>query len=125
MQPGQPVIALSAAPGGTFTEVAAEGAIVEQGGVLYRVDNRPTVLMYGETPAYRAMTSGDEGTDIAQLQFALIALGFASDDPETGVFDDATLEAVVAWQLATGAHADGVVNVGEVVFLPTASASAK
>ena len=118
VQPGQPVIALSAAPGGTFTEVAAEGAIVEQGGVLYRVDNRPTVLMYGETPAYRAMTSGDEGTDIAQLQFALIALGFASDDPETGVFDDATLEAVVAWQLATGAHADGVVNVGEVVFLP-------
>ena len=118
VQFGQPVIALSAAPEGTITEVAAEGAIIEQGGVLYRVDNRPTVLLYGETPAYRAMTSQDEGTDIAQLQSALIALGFASDDLTVGLFDDATLEAVVGWQLATGAHADGVVNIGEVVFLP-------
>jgi multidrug efflux system membrane fusion protein len=118
VQFGQPIVALSAAPGGTFTEVAAEGSIIEEGGVLYRVDNRPTVLMYGQTPAYRAMASGDEGTDIAQLQSALIELGFASDDLETGMFDDATLEAVVVWQLATGAHADGVVNFGEVVFLP-------
>ncbi|GMQ94482.1 MAG: hypothetical protein BMS9Abin12_1974 [Acidimicrobiia bacterium] len=118
VQFGQPVIALSAAPEGTFTWIADEGVIIEQGSVLYRVDNRPTVLLYGEIPVYRAMASGVEGEDVAQLQAALIALGLATDDVRVGTFDDATLEAVVAWQLLTGAHPDGVVNVGEVVFLP-------
>jgi peptidoglycan hydrolase-like protein with peptidoglycan-binding domain len=118
VQFGQPVIALSAAPQGTFTWVAGEGAIIEQGDVLYRVDNRPTVLLYGETPAYRAMALGNEGTDVAQLQAALINLGLAPGDLPIGTFDDATLEAVVAWQISTGAHPDGVVNLGEIVFLP-------
>ncbi len=35
-----------------------------------------------------------------------------------GTFDDATLQVVVAWQDSIGAHPDGVVNLGEVVFLP-------
>ncbi len=118
VQFGQPVIALSAAPAGTFTWVAEEGEIIEQGDVLYRVDNRPTVLLYGETPTYRAMGPGDEGADVAQLQAALIDLGLAPGDLPIGTFDDATLEAVVPWQLSTGAHPDGVVNMGEVVFLP-------
>jgi len=118
VQFGQPVIALSAAPQGTFTWIADEGVIIEQGSVLYRVDNRPAVLLYGEIPVYRAMALGVEGEDVAQLQTALIALGLAADDLSIGTFDDATLEAVVAWQLLTGAHPDGVVNLGEVVFLP-------
>jgi peptidoglycan hydrolase-like protein with peptidoglycan-binding domain len=63
------------------------------------------------------MASGDKGTDVAQLQAALIDLGFASDGFAIGEFDDPTLEAVVVWQLSVGAHPDGVVNLGEVVFL--------
>lgn len=118
VQFGQPVIALSAAPQGTFTWVAEEGTIIEQGDVLYRVDNQPTVLLSGESPAYRAMGLGDEGTDVAQLQASLIDLGFAPGDLAVGTFDDGTLEAVITWQLSTGAHPDGVVNLGEVVFLP-------
>jgi peptidoglycan hydrolase-like protein with peptidoglycan-binding domain len=118
VQSGQNIIALSAAPSGTFTWIAEEGAIVEQGDVLYRVDNQPTVLLHGEVPAYRAMASGDSGSDVTQLQTALIDLGFATDDLANGEFDDATLRAVVAWQLSNGAHPDGVVNLGEVVFLP-------
>ena len=82
------------------------------------MDNQPTVLLHGEVPAYRAMAVGDVGTDVEQLQTALIALGFASDGLVAGEFDDATLEAVLAWQLSDGAHPDGVVNFGEVVFLP-------
>ncbi len=117
VQSGQNVIALSAAPSGTFTWIAEEGDIIGQGDVLYRVDNRPTVLLHGEVPAFRAMASGDNGTDVAQLQAALIDLGFASDGLVVGEFDDPTLEAVVVWQLSVGAHPDGVVNLGEVVFL--------
>jgi hypothetical protein len=76
------------------------------------------MLLYGEVPAYRAMASGDEGEDVAQLQAALIDLGFVAGDPEVATFDDTTLVAVLTWQLSTGAHPDGVVNLGEVVFLP-------
>jgi len=112
------VIALSAAPEGTFTSVAEEGAIIVQGDVLYRVDNRPTVLLYGESPVFRTLGVGEEGADVAQLQASLIDLGFASGDLEIGTFDDVTLEAVVAWQLSIGAQPDGVVNHGEIVFLP-------
>ena len=118
VQFGQPVIALSAAPEGTFTSVAEEGAIIVQGDVLYRVDNRPTVLLYGESPVFRTLGVGEEGADVAQLQASLIDLGFASGDLEIGTFDDVTLEAVVAWQLSIGAQPDGVVNHGEIVFLP-------
>jgi multidrug efflux system membrane fusion protein len=118
VQSGQVVIALSVAPSGTFTWIAAEGAIIGQGEVLYRVDNHPTLLLHGEVPAYRALSSGDRGADVAQLQAALIELGFATDDLAVGEFDDATLKAVLAWQLSNGAHPDGVVNLGEVVFLP-------
>lgn len=118
VQSGQNVVALSTAPSGTFTWIAAEGAILGQGDVVYRVDNQPTLLLFGEVPSYRAMALEDVGADIEQLQTALTDLGFASDDLAVGEFDDATLEAVRAWQLSNGAHPDGVVNLGEVVFLP-------
>jgi peptidoglycan hydrolase-like protein with peptidoglycan-binding domain len=118
VQAGQNIVALSAAPSGTFTWIAGEGTIIALGDALFRVDNRPTVLLRGEIPAYRAMASGDDGVDVAQLQESLIDLGFAPDDLAIGEFDDATLKAVVAWQLSNGAHPDGVVNLGEVVFLP-------
>ena len=118
VQSGQNIVALSAAPSGTFTWIAEEGTIIALGDALYRVDNRPTVLLFGEVPAYRAMASGDDGTDVAQLQESLIDLGFATDGLAIGKFDDATLNAVVDWQLSNGAHPDGVVNLGEIVFLP-------
>lgn len=118
VQAGQDVIALSGAPSGTFTWIAEEGQIIAEGDVLYRVDNQPTVLLGGVVPAYRAISSGDEGEDVAQLQTSLIDLGFATDDLTVGDFGDATLAAVVAWQISNGAHPDGVVNLGEVVFLP-------
>jgi peptidoglycan hydrolase-like protein with peptidoglycan-binding domain len=118
VQAGQNIIALSAAPSGTFTWIAEEGAIIAQGDLLYRVDNQPTVLLHGDVPAYRAIGPGDDGTDVAQLQTALTDLGFVQGDLTVGEFDDATLKAVVTWQLSIGAHPDGVVNLGEVVFLP-------
>ena len=64
------------------------------------------------------MASGARGADVTQLQSAVIDLGFATDDLTIGEFDETTLEAVLGWQLSNGAHPDGVVNLGEVVFLP-------
>lgn len=118
VQFGQPIVAVSAAPSGTFTDLAAEGSIVGQGDVLYRTDNRPTLLVLGETPVYRSIGIGAVGTDVVQLQQALTDLGFAGDELTAGEFDEAMLAAVLSWQTAVGAHPDGVVNIGEVVFLP-------
>ena len=37
------------------------------GGVLYRVDDRPVLLLCGTVPAYRALHVGDAGQDVRQL----------------------------------------------------------
>ena len=57
------------------------GQVVRQGQVLYRVDEAPVVLLYGATPAYRALAEGATaadvtGADVAQLNHDLVALGY-------------------------------------------------
>lgn len=61
-----------------------------------------------------------EGTDVLQLEAALVRLGFDAAGALTadGIWDDATEAAVVEWQLSIGADDDGVLNRGDVVFLP-------
>ena len=54
------------------------------------------------------LEQGDEGDDVAALQTRLIALGYALDD--SGVYDDATLAAVLTFQRAQQLAADGVVG---------------
>lgn len=66
------------------------------------------VLETGSTPI--------EGDDVLQLQRALVRLGY--DSPVTGIFDSATSAAVIRWQHDAGAEPDGIVDLGEVVFLP-------
>jgi peptidoglycan hydrolase-like protein with peptidoglycan-binding domain len=117
---GEPVVATSAVMGNTITRVPEEGSIIDQGGVLYTADARPVVLIIGEVPAYRAMAIGDRGADVEQLEQAMVDLGYAEGDVFSvdGVFDADTLAAVLAWQADLGSHTDGVVNLGEVIFLP-------
>jgi len=55
-------------------------------------------------------------SDVLQLQEALQRLGYSV--PTTGVVDDATTSAIEEWQADIGAVVDGVVNLGEVIFLP-------
>src|SRR5271169_5705344 len=43
---------------GTYTSLFAPGTVVQQGQVLYRVDNEPAVLMAGAVPAWRPFTPG-------------------------------------------------------------------
>jgi peptidoglycan hydrolase-like protein with peptidoglycan-binding domain len=119
-QSGEPVVATSAVMGNTITWVPEEGSISDQGGVLYTADARPVVLIIGEVPAYRAMAIGDSGPDVEQLEQAMVDLGYAEGDVFSvdGVFDGDTLAAVLAWQADIGSHTDGVVNLGEVIFLP-------
>ena len=65
------------------------------------------------------ITSGDplEGDDVAQLEASLTALGYDGVDVD-GRWDDGTKAAVLAWQADNGLDTDGVIDLGEIVFLP-------
>jgi peptidoglycan hydrolase-like protein with peptidoglycan-binding domain len=54
--------------------------------------------------------------DVLQLQEALIRLGYPV--PTSGLIDPGTTAAIEAWQADLGAEVDGVVDLGEVIFLP-------
>ena len=109
--------------GGTFTWLPSVGAVIGRGGTLWRIDNLPIVLMYGSVPAYRTLKEGvGDGPDVTELNENLIDLGF---DPYGAITDDesfgaATVAAVKRWQKADGLPETGEVELGRVVFAPSA-----
>jgi peptidoglycan hydrolase-like protein with peptidoglycan-binding domain len=106
---------------GTITDLADEGSVVRRGQALYSVDGHPVTLLYGNVPAYRTLsTAAENGADVRQLEWNLVALGYDPDREITidDVFDWATREAVERWQAGLGETEDGVVEPSEVVFLP-------
>lgn len=108
---------------GTVTALPDKGAVIEAGQTLYRVDQRPVTLLYGDVPAWRALGEGvTDGADVRQLEANLVALGHATERQLAvdDKFTSATAAAVRRWQKAMGVEQTGVVALGEVVFLPTA-----
>lgn len=107
---------------GTLTALPEDGDVLAQGDVIAEVDgDRRTVLLYGERPAWRPMAEGVEGADVRQLEVALKTLGFigASVEPDRE-FTSTTTDAVKRWQRDLGVDDDGIVQLGEVVFVPDA-----
>ncbi|MFI1334053.1 efflux RND transporter periplasmic adaptor subunit [Streptomyces sp. NPDC020845] len=114
-----PTTTLAARRPGTVTEAPEAGDRITRGKALYEVDGRPVTLMYGSTPAYRALKKGAEGADVRQLEKNLSALGytgFTVDDEYT----DTTADAVREWQEDLGLAETGAVELGSVVFAPDA-----
>jgi hypothetical protein len=119
---------LGRAPG-TLTRMPAVGQVIRQGQVLYRVDGAPVVLLYGSTPAYRALAEGATaaeatGGDVAQLNHDLVALGYmdsAGVDSAWDAFNWATKAGVEKLQEHLGVDQTGKLPLGEVVFLPNAA----
>ena len=108
---------------GTVTAVPKTGKVIERGDRLYELDGkRRPILFYGARPAWRTLEDGvDAGHDITQLEQNLKALGYTrKGDAIDTEWDDDTTRAVKRWQKATGQTIDGVVELGEVVFLPGA-----
>lgn len=92
------------------------GGDVKTGDELYAVAGRGVYAVPGVTPFYRDLAPKASGPDVAELQRALAALGFAS--PTRGTFDAATGTAVKSWQKATGQPETGVVALGTVLAVP-------
>lgn len=119
---GGSVTVVNQAPG-VITWLPATGRVVRQGHVAYRVSGRPVVLLYGRTPAYRSLSYGMTGSDVRQLNAALVALGYARRswlDPRSDRFGTATALAVEALQHHLRLPRTGVLALGQAVFLPHA-----
>ena len=107
--------------GQMITGVAAVGTPIGSGDVLYTVESQPVVALAGALPAWRTMDgSSDDGADIAQLEAALVALGY---DPDGDVAVDATWDSdttamIKRWQQGVGTDDTGEVTLGSVVFIP-------
>ena len=115
---GSPFSAINHARG-TYTKLPAAGDKVDCGEVLYRVDDKPVLLLCGTVPAYRALHVGDAGQDIRQLNRNLHVRG-AGD-----AFTTRTEHALEALQRRKGVHVDGSLALGDAVFLPEAVRIAK
>ncbi|WP_027341432.1 peptidoglycan-binding protein [Hamadaea tsunoensis] len=126
---GPPTGAESRLPG-TITALAPIGSTVQRGQTVFRVDDTPVVLMYGDVPAYRELNAGkaavpgppatpavtpSQGRDVRQFEQNLKALGyngFSADD----TFTVQTAAAVRHWQHDLGVPETGVVDLGRVFY---------
>jgi hypothetical protein len=104
---------------GVYTDLPEVGDKVDCGGVLYRVDDEPVLLLCGTVPAYRALHTGDAGQDVRQLNRNLHVRG-AGD-----AFTTKTEQALEALQRRKGVHVNGALALGDAVFLPEAVRIAK
>jgi hypothetical protein len=107
---------------GTYTKLPGVGQVISQGRVLYRVNNRPVVLLHGSTPAYRTLSAGAIGPDVAELNADLVALRYATSaqlHPRSALFGPATTTAVEKLQAALGVPRTGRLSLGQAVFEPT------
>ena len=117
---GSPYAVINRA-GGTYTKLPDAGDKVDCGAVLYRVNNHPVLLLCGLTPAYRSLSAGDSGPDVAELNANLVHLGYATRaqlDPSSHDFSSATASALKKLQSKLGEDQTGSLDLGQAVFLP-------
>ena len=112
-------VSITFAGRGTLTWIAPLGSAIERGDSLFRVDEQPVIVLYGTVPMYRTLDTGIEGADVRQLQENLAELGYTGFTVN-GIFNAATAAAVRAWQADMGLPETGIVEPGQVVFLPEA-----
>jgi multidrug efflux pump subunit AcrA (membrane-fusion protein) len=106
---------------GTYTELPESGDQVGCGGVLYRVNNEPVLLLCGLTPVYRSLSEGASGPDVTELNANLVHLGYATRAqlaPSSGHFSSATASALKKLQSKLGEGQTGSLHLGQAVFLP-------
>ena len=83
---------LNSPTNGVVTFLPKEGSVVNFGEVLFIIDNKPVILLQGNTPFYRTLDlNSDPGVDILQVEEALVYLGYADSTfvPDE-VFDEQT-----------------------------------
>ncbi|MDN3352841.1 peptidoglycan-binding protein [Actinomadura sp. DC4] len=106
---------------GTYTWVPAAGTQIDCGETLYKVDQKPVILICGGTPAYRDLAVSDRGKDVRALNKTLVNEGYAGKselDPGSDYFGWETAEGLEKLQDKRGADVTGRLDLGRAVFLP-------
>ncbi|MWA06032.1 hypothetical protein F8568_037915 [Actinomadura sp. LD22] len=117
---GNPYLVVDRAKG-TYTWMPAAGAQVDCGETLYKVDQKPMLLICGSTPAYRDLAAGDDGKDVQALNKTLVDEGYADRsvlDPGSRHFGLPTMATLEKLQNDRGADVTGRLDLGQAVFLP-------
>src|SRR5215472_12996 len=117
----------SAAGGGSSGSVyisrldVAAGRAVSNGEKLAEIDGEPMFALAGRVPAWRDITPGESGPDVAELQKALASLGYYTGGDTQGFFGTATQDAVSLYyeHLGYTPPASGGVPLTDVIFLPS------
>jgi hypothetical protein len=108
---------------GTYTQLPKVGDVIKSGKTLYKVDGKPVILLKGApVPVYRELSWGTEGADVRQLNTALVELGYADSDdldPKSDEFGRQTYNALSDLEDAVGLEEDGVLELGEAIFVPS------
>jgi peptidoglycan hydrolase-like protein with peptidoglycan-binding domain len=104
---------------GVITAVPLAGDVIVRGRPIYRVDNQPVLLMYGNVAAYRTLSPGATGADVRQLEDNLKALGYGGFTVDNR-YSASTATAVKRWQKDLGLTETGQVELGRVLFAPGA-----
>jgi peptidoglycan hydrolase-like protein with peptidoglycan-binding domain len=125
---GSPSSAAGSSSAGTVyiskLDVAA-GDTIANGRKLAEIDGEPLFALAGKVPAWRDLTPGESGPDVAELQKALAALGYYDDGDTPGYFGPATEYAVSLYygHLGYTPPSSGGVPAADVVFLPSLPAT--
>lgn len=113
---------------GIYTELPDDGDTVGCGGVLYRVDEHPVLLLCGATPVYRPLSEGERGPDVTELNANLVDLGYATRaqlDRSSNYYSWETALALEKLQSKLGEDRTGALGLGQAVFLPESVRIAK
>jgi peptidoglycan hydrolase-like protein with peptidoglycan-binding domain len=99
----------------------AAGQTISNGEQLAEIDGEPMFALTGRVPAWRDITPGESGPDVAELQEALASLGYYSGGDVPRFFGTATEDAVSMYYEHLGyiAPATGGVPLTDVIFLPS------
>ena len=97
------------------------GKTISNGEKLAEIDGEPLFALAGRVPAWRDITPGESGPDVAELQKALAALGYYDRGDTPGFFGAATQDAVSLCygHLGYTPPATGGVPMTDVIFLPS------
>jgi peptidoglycan hydrolase-like protein with peptidoglycan-binding domain len=77
------------------------GTSVGEGTIAMTVSGRPVFVLQGVMPSHRDLGPGARGPDVAQLEGALVRLGFSPGSVD-GLYDGDTAAAVAAWYESQG-----------------------
>jgi peptidoglycan hydrolase-like protein with peptidoglycan-binding domain len=110
---------VTAGGSGRITWLPELGARVNRGQSVYKSDNRPVTLFYGNLPPYRVLESGNSGPDVKLVEENLATLGYTGITVDTQ-YTSATATAVRKWQKDIGLVQTGAFDPASVVLAPSA-----